>query len=481
MDPVSQYDVAVIGGGPGGYVAAIRAAQLGARVALVEKGKVGGTCLNVGCIPTKALVATAETLVASRRGAALGVSGSLSLDMARALGHKDAVVAQLVRGVERLLDAHGVELVRGAGRLIDARTVAVDAGGATVQLSLTRGVILAPGSVPAPAPFAGTELPGVLDSTGALAVREVPRRLVVIGGGVIGVEFASIYSSFGAEVAVLEYMPTLLPGFDADLGRRLQLAFRRSGVAVQTRAKVDAIVEAAPLSVRGTGPQGGFDVGADAVLMATGRTPATVGLGLEEAGVRTDRGAVRVDGRLESSLPGVYAVGDAVAGAMLAHRAMAHGRIAAENLLGGNGSLDEDAVPSCVFSIPEVATVGLTLAEAERRGLAAEEVSFPFSANGRALATGEAFGEVKLVCARGGGRVLGVHVIGPHASDLILEGALAVRLGLSAADLADTVHAHPTYGEALLEAALGCRGSMIHHLRTSAGRATATVAGSGRK
>ena len=428
MSIVKQFDISVIGSGPGGYVAAIRAAQLGARVALVEKGKVGGTCLNVGCIPTKALVATAETLVASRGGAALGVSGSLSLDLARALGHKDAVVAQMVGGVEHLLDAHGVGLFRGAGRLIDARTVAVDAEGAALHLALARGVVLAPGSVPSSPPFAGTHLPGVLDSTEALDLPEVPRRLVVIGGGVIGVEFASIYSAFGSTVTVLEYLPTLLPGFDADLGRRLQLGFRRAGIAVQTRSRVEAILERAPLVVRGTGPRGGFEVEADVVLVATGRRPVTEGLALEEAGVRTERGAIHVDGRLETSLPGVYAVGDAVGGAMLAHRAMAHGRIAAENLLGGNERLDEEAVPSCVFSIPEVAAVGLSLAEAERRGLAAEEVSFPFSSNGRAVATGEGFGEAKLVCAPGGGRVLGVHVIGPHASDLILEGTLAVRL-----------------------------------------------------
>jgi len=481
MSVVKQYDVAVVGGGPGGYVAAIRAAQLGARVALVEKRKVGGTCLNVGCIPTKALVATAETLVASRKGATLGVSGSLSLDLGQALGHKDAVVAEMVGGVEHLLAAHGVELFRGVGRLIDARSVAVDTDGTTLHLALARGVILAPGSVPSSPPFAGADLPGVLGSTDALDLREVPGRLVIIGGGVIGVEFASIYSAFGSTVTVLEFLPTLLPGFDADLGRRLQLAFRRSGIAVQTRSKVEAILEGEPLMVRGSGPRGGFEVEADAVLVATGRRPATEGLGLEEAGVPTERGAIQVDGRLESSLPGVYAVGDAVGGAMLAHRAMAHGRLAAENLLGGDRRLDEDAVPSCVFSIPELAAVGLSLAEAERRGLAAEEVSFPFSSNGRALATGEAFGEAKLVCAPGGGRVLGVHVIGPHASDLILEGSLAVRLGLSAADLADTVHPHPTYGEALMEAALGCRGSMIHHLRVSAGLAAASAVGQSRE
>jgi dihydrolipoamide dehydrogenase len=477
MSIVKQFDVAVVGGGPGGYVAAIRAAQLGARVALVEKGKVGGTCLNVGCIPTKALVATAETLVAARRGAALGISGSLSLDLAGALGHKEAVVAQMVGGVERLLAAHGVELLRGIGRLIDARTVAVETKDAAITLAMTRGIILAPGSVPAFPPFGGANLSGVLDSTAALELPEVPRRLVIIGGGVIGVEFASIYSSFGSTVTVLEYLPTLLPGFDADLGRRLQLAFRRAGIAVQTRSKVEAILESAPLVVRGTGPRGGFEVEADAVLVATGRRPATDGLGLEDAGVRTERGAVLVDGRLETSVPGVYAVGDAVGGAMLAHRAMVHGRFAAENLLGGDRRLDEEAVPSCVFSIPEVATVGLSLAEAERRGLAAEEVSFPFSSNGRALAVGEGFGEAKLVCAPGGGRVLGVHIVGPHASDLVLEGSLAVRLGLTAADLADTVHPHPTYGEALMEAALGCRGSMIHHLRSSAGREAASATG----
>jgi len=468
MDHGSTFDVLVVGGGPGGYVAAIRAAQLGARVALVEKERVGGTCLNVGCIPTKALAATAEVLTGARRGEALGVLASPTLDFGRALQHKDAVVAELVGGVEHLLQAHGVVVWRGRGRLVGARAVAVESGGQTSELLARRGVILAPGSAPAVPPFPVADHPGVVDSTAALRLPTVPRRLAVIGGGVIGVEFASIFAAFGAAVTLVEYLPTLLPGFDPDLGRRLQLAFRRRDIAAHPRSCVESVAVGNPLRVAASGPRGRFTVEADAVLLATGRRPAIADLGLEAAGVRADGGAIQVDDRLETSLPGVYAVGDAIGGPMLAHRAMAQGRIAAENALGADRRLDEDAVPACVFSTPEVATVGLSLAEAERRGLVAEEVSFPFSSNGRALAAGEGIGEVKVVCVPGGGRVLGVHVVGPHASDLIAEGALAVRLGLSAREIAETVHAHPTFGEALLEAALGCQGAMIHHLHAKA-------------
>ncbi len=458
-----DFDVAVIGGGPGGYVAAIRAAQLGARVALIEKERIGGVCLNVGCIPTKALAATAEALANAGPAGALGVSVRAELDWRRAQAHKDAVVGQMVAAVSDLLRAHGVEVIAGHGRLLDGRTVAVESEGSTGRLQVARGVILAPGSAPAPATLAGADLPGVVDSSGALGLQAVPGRLAVVGGGVVGAELASIYAGLGSSVTLLEYLPALLPGMDADVGRRLQLAFRRSGVAVHTRSRVDSIVRGAPLRIEATGPHGAFAVETDVVLLAMGRRPAIDGLGLAQAGVRVEGGAIWVDAHLQTNLPGVYAVGDATGGLLLAHRAMAQGRLAAENLLGAERELDEMAIPACVFTRPEVATVGLSLPEARKRGMAAEEVAFPFSSNGRALATGEALGEARIVCAPAAGRVLGMHIVGPHATDLIAEGALAVRLGLSAADLADTVHAHPTYGEAVMEAALGCRGSMIHH------------------
>lgn len=464
-----DFDVAVIGGGPGGYVAALRAAQLGAHVVLIERARIGGVCLNSGCIPTKALAATAEWLVGARTREALGVVGDLRLDPKVAFAHKNAAVAQIVGGVEQLLLEHGIEVLRGHATLLNPRGVAVEGSQDTRQIRLQRGVILAPGSQPAAASFSGSDLPHVLQSDALLDSAAIPRHLVIIGGGVIGVEFASIWAAFGAHVTVIEALPTLLPTFDADLGRRLQLAFRRAGIVVHTRTRLESISsQPSGLQVTEIGPQGAFTLVAEVVLLAMGRRPASAGMGLEAAGVRLVEGAIKVNERLETSLAGVYAVGDAVGGAMLAHRAMAQGRIAAENIMGADHRLDERAIPSCVFTLPEVATVGLTMAQAQAVGIAAEEIGFPFSSNGRALAAEEAFGEVKLVCTPGGRQVLGMHIIGPHATDLINEGVLAVRLGLSADDIADSVHPHPTYGEAVMEAALGFRGAMIHHLHKPA-------------
>jgi len=459
------FDIAVIGGGPGGYVAALRAAQLGARVALVERARIGGVCLNSGCIPTKALAATAEWLAAGRTRQALGVVGDLRVDPKAAFAHKDAAVAQIVGGVEQLLLEQGVVVLRGHATLLNPSGVAVEDAQGARQIGLHRGVILSPGSRPVAARFPGADLPQVLESDALLLSAAIPRRLVIIGGGVVGVEFASIWAALGTHVTVVEALPTLLPAFDADLGRRLQLAFRRAGIAAHTRTRVEGISsQQSGLRVAAIGPQGAFTLEAEAVLLAMGRRPAIAGMGLEEAGVRLREGAIGVNERLETSLPGVYAVGDAVGGAMLAHRAMAQGRIAAENIMGADHRLDEKAIPSCVFASPEVATVGLTMAQAQAVGIAAEEIGFPFASNGRALAAEEAFGEAKLVCTPGGQQVLGMHIIGPHATDLISEGVLAVRLGLSADDIADSVHPHPTYGEAVMEAALGFRGAMIHHL-----------------
>jgi dihydrolipoamide dehydrogenase len=462
--PETNVDIAVIGGGPGGYVAAIRAAQLGARVVLFEQARVGGVCLNVGCIPTKALAATAETLAAVKTGGARGITGTVGMDLALALDHKNRVVQTMVEGVEHLLEANGVILVRARARLVDRLSVSAEVDGESHRFTASRGVILSPGSVTAPAPFPVADVAGVLDSTAALDLGSLPERIVIIGGGVIGAEFASIWSAFGAKVTILEYLPNLLPGLDTDLGRRLQLAFRRAGVTTHTRTQVRGVEEGEPLRVLAAGPGGDLRLDADAVLVATGRRPALNGLGLQGAGVALRNGAIGVGERLETNVPGVYAVGDATGGLMLAHRAMAQGRMAAENALGAQRQWSDAAVPVCVFTHPEVASVGLTLTDARARGVAAEERSFPFSGNGRATAADEGFGEVKLVYEPGSRRVLGMHVVGPHASDLISEGALAVRLGLTADDLADTVHAHPTYGEAVLEAALGATSGMIHFL-----------------
>jgi len=464
------YDLAILGAGPGGYVAALRAAQLGARVALIEKGRVGGTCLNVGCIPTKALTTSAELLLKARRAAEFGVSIPSALpDLPSLMAYKQAAVDRLVSGVEQLLKKRKVTLVRGEGRLVRPDTLRVTdaAGEAAENLAAeisARHVVLAPGSVTARPPIPGLDLPGVMTSAEALNIADVPAHLIVIGGGVIGLEFACIYEALGSRVTVLEMMPTLLPGgTDESLARRLAVTLRRRGMTIHTGAKVQAIEPfESGLRIVFAGAKGEASVEGGRVLVAVGRWPNTSGLGLAELGVKMNGRAIAVDEYLRTNLPNVWAIGDAVGGMMLAHRAMVDGRVVAENVTGSQRAVDYRSVPSVIFTRPEVASVGLTEAEARAQGADVEVMGFPFSANPRAQILGETEGLVKLVCEAGSGRVLGVHLMGVHVTDLIAEGALAVQVGATADDLAWTTHAHPTLPESMLEAALGFRGAMIH-------------------
>lgn len=462
------YDIAIVGAGPGGYVAALRAAQLGMRVALVEPVRVGGTCLNVGCVPTKALVTATDLLVRARRAAEYGVRIPEAVpDLEAIMAYQRATVERLVGGVEQLLKEQKVTVIRGRGRIARPDTLTVtDGTGAVTEVS-ARHVILAPGSVTARPPIPGLDLPGVITSTEALDVSTVPAHLVVIGGGVIGLEFACIYEALGSRVTVLEMMPDLLPGAaDEAIARRLAVILRRRGMDVRTGATVQAVEPGeAGLRVRFTTPQGEETVEGDRVLLATGRWPNTTDLGLEEVGVRMDRRTIAVDEHLQTSLPNVWAIGDAVGGPMLAHKAMVDGRVAAENIAGRKRAVDYRAVPSAIFTSPEVAGVGLTEAQARQQGADVRVLQFPFSANPRAQILGETEGWVRLICEAGSGRVLGVHMMGPHVTELIAEGALAVQTGATADDLAWTIHAHPTLTEAMLEAALGFRAATIHYHR----------------
>ena len=459
------YDLAILGAGPGGYVAALRAAQIGARVALIEKDRVGGTCLNIGCIPTKALTTSTELLLKGRRAGEFGVSIPSALpDLPSLMAYKQAAVDRLVGGVEQLLKKRRVTLVRGEGRLVRPDTLRVtDAAGEAVEIS-ARHVILAPGSLTAQPPIPGLDLPGVITSTEALDITEVPAHLIVVGGGVIGLEFACIYEALGSRVTVLEMMPTLLPGgTDESLARRLAVILRRRGMTIHTRAKVQAIEPAeGGLRVVFAGAKGEVAVEGERVLVAVGRWPNTSGLGLAELGVKMNGRAIAVDEHLRTNIPNVWAIGDAIGGMMLAHKAMVDGRVVAENVTGGRRAVDYRSVPNVIFTRPEVASVGLTEAEARAQGADVKVTRFPFSANPRAQILGETEGLVKLVCDAGSGRMLGVHLMGSHATDLIAEGALAVEVGATADDLAWTTHAHPTLPEAMLEAALGLRGAMIH-------------------
>ena len=469
-DTKERFQIVVVGGGPGGYVAAIRAAQLGARVALVEKDRVGGTCLNVGCIPTKALITSAELYQEALRGDVFGVDvEQVRPNLARMMEHKRAVVEGLVSGVVGLLEANGVTVFEGVGHLLSPREVEVVKESGERTILEAKSLVIATGSVPAELPVEGADLPGVLTSTEALEIGHVPETLVVVGGGVIGLEFAGFFNALGTKVTVLEMLPTLLPGAcDEELCRRLLPLLRRQGVEVQTNTRVVKFTrsETGGVEVIFERADGQGKASAEFALVATGRWPYTDGLGVDELGIRRDGRAIGVDERLQTSLPGVYSIGDVIGGYMLAHVASVEGRVAAENALGHQRTMDYRSVPNVVFTNPEVASVGLTEAEAREEGYQIKVGKFPFSANARAQTLESPQGIVKLVCEEASGRVLGMHVLGTRASDLIAEGALAVQVGATADDLAWTTHAHPTLPEAVLETALGVVGQSIHYHRT---------------
>lgn len=456
-----QYKVVVIGGGPGGYVAAIRAAQLGASVALVEKGSVGGTCLNRGCIPTKALAAGVEVIHAVRRAAEFGVTtGEVVVDFGRLMERKDQVVARLVQGVEFLLKKNRVELIRGTARLSGKGRVTVE-GPEGVSGLEAENIILATGTGPARVKAFGYDGERVITSDEALKLGEVPKRLLIIGGGVIGCEFACIFSALGSKVTVVEIMPTILPLLDKEAARQMQGLLKRQGIAIKNRVKIQEVKKlqdslAAVL-------EGGEEIEADRVLISVGRVMSLEGLGLEEAGVALgDRGQVVVNDRMETTVPGIYAIGDITGGVQLAHVASAQGMAAADNIMGLSRAMDYRVVPSCIFTRPEAASVGITSQEAEEKGINFKTGKFPLLASGKALTMGETDGFVKILASGETDRILGVHIVGPHATDLIAEATVAMQAGFTAGRLAATIHAHPTLAEALMEAAGAVHGKGIH-------------------
>jgi dihydrolipoamide dehydrogenase len=490
QQPQAQvFDLVVVGGGPGGYPAAIRAAQLGLKTALVEKERPGGVCLNWGCIPTKAMLRSAEVLETARHGAEYGVlADNVRLDYAAVLARKDRVVKSLTDGVAGLLAASGVAVTIGHARLTGPRTVEVvgvgdaplgPAGprynappapdGAPVSTLEGRNLLLATGSTPAVLPIPGIDLPGVVTSDGAFLLEEVPRRIVIIGASAVGAEWATMFAAFGSEVTMVELLGRLLPAEDEDVGKALARSFARRGIKVETGRTVTGIApagdQAPPLAVTVADPDGGNprEVEADVVLVGVGRRPNTAELGLERAGVATgQRGWVEVDDRLRTGVPGVHAVGDVTGRVLLAHVASHQGLVAAGVMAGHDERMDYRAVPAATFTHPEVASVGLTEAAAREEGHDVAVGRFPFSALGRAQTFGGVEGLVKVVAERDDGHVLGVHVIGPGASDLIPEGVLAMQLQATLADIAATIHAHPTLGEGTMEAALVALGLPVH-------------------
>jgi len=462
----TEYDVTIIGGGPGGYVGAIYASQLGARVALVEKDRLGGTCLNRGCIPTKSLLRSAEVLQQARRASEFGLEiDHIGVNLPQIVAGKNKIVAGQVAGVKQLTLAGNISIYNGTGHIVSPRLVKVNA-----ESILTKSIIIATGSETALPPISGLDLPGVVTTDEMLDVTQLPQSLIVIGGNVVGMEFASIFNAFGTGVSILEMRPYLLEAVDLEISQRFAQILRRQGITIITSATVKAIrQEGTVIKVVWDTADGEQGIEAQMVLMATGRSPYTEGLGLAELGMKMKGRAIAVNERLETNIPNIYAIGDVIGGYMLAHVASYEGKIAVDNALGHSRRVDYQAVPICVFTYPEIAGVGLTEDEAKTRELSYRVSRFPFSACGRAHTMRETMGMVKIVCEAESGRILGMHIMGPHADDLIAEGALAVKCGLTAKDLADTMHAHPTLPEAVLEAALGQLGRSIHFQTKRAG------------
>jgi dihydrolipoamide dehydrogenase len=456
------FDLIVLGGGPGGYVAAIRAAQLGFKTACVEKeSALGGTCVRVGCIPSKALLDSTELFDQIRHKSSLhGITvDEPKMDVAKMHARKDAVVKANTDGVAFLFKKNKIEWVRGFGRLTSPETVEVQGEGGARTLR-AKHVILASGSVPVELPFLKFDHERIIDSTGALTIPEVPGHLVVVGGGVIGMELGSVWLRLGAKVTVLEMAPTILPGMDAEIVRAADRIFRKEGFELRTGTRVtgaerkgDKVV----VSVEGAEP-----IEADYVLVAVGRRAYTEGMGFEEAGVRLERGVIQVDERFHTGVGSVYAIGDAIGGRMLAHKAEEEGVAAVEFAAGKHGHINYDAVANVVYTWPEIASVGMTEEEARAAGREYRVGKFPFQANGRARAMAETDGMVKVIADAKTDRLLGLHILGPRASDMIAEAALAMEFHSSAEDIAMTVHAHPTLPEAVKEAALAAGGRAIH-------------------
>jgi dihydrolipoamide dehydrogenase len=443
--------IAVIGGGPGGYTAAIRAAQRGASVVLFEREDVGGVCLNRGCIPSKALIESARLHAAAAEAARFGVrAGPVSVDWKAAQARKSAVVERLRKGVEFLLKKNKVVLKKGVARLEKPGKVVLEgpAGGEAFDAD---GVILATGSRAAVIPGLEPDGARVLDSDGILALDRVPASLAVVGGGAIGIEWACLFSALGARVEVVEILGQLVPGSDPEAAAELARGLKKRKVGIHVSTKVEGL-EKKPdgVAVR---LSGGKALSVECVLVSVGRRPWTGDALGSACGVAVDRGRVPVDAATRTNVPGVFAIGDLTGEIMLAHYASHQGTVAAENLTGGSREVDRKAVPKCIFSDPEVAWVGYTPAEAEAAGVAVLAGSFPFRALGRAHAAEELGGFVKVLAEKESGRIVGFHVVGPRATELVAEGTLAVKYGLTARQLEETIHAHPTFAEAAAEAA----------------------------
>lgn len=471
----SNYDVVVIGGGPGGYVAAIKAGQLGLKTACVEKrGRLGGTCLNVGCIPSKALLQSSHhyaDCVEHFADHGITFSGPVTMDVAKMQQSKASTVEGLTGGIEYLLKKYNVDYFVGTGSITSPNEVAValnaDPSGAPQTLP-TKNILIATGSEVTPLPPVPVDNAAgkIVDSTGALEISSVPAKLAVVGGGVIGLEMGSVWNRLGSEVTVIEFMDGICPAMDKELTKKFQATLKKQGFKFKLKTKVvkssveaDGVVLTTEPSAGGDATEEKFDI----VLVATGRRPYTEGLGLESLGIQTDKiGRIQVDDHFRTAVPSIYAIGDCINGPMLAHKAEEEGIAAVEIIAGFAGHVNYDAIPGVIYTYPEVAAVGKTEEELKVAGIAYNKGNFPFSANSRARANGSTDGFVKVLADAKTDKILGAHIMGPNAGEMISEAVIAIEYGASSEDLARTCHAHPTLSEAFKEACMDTYDKPIH-------------------
>lgn len=456
-----DFDVCVIGAGPGGYVAAIRAGQSGLKTALIEKSHFGGTCLNIGCIPTKTLIAGVDVLKHVRHAAEFGVEtgGEPKVNWGKMLARKDDVVGKLRNGIASLLKSAGVTVFNGCGGFIDRKTVAVNGGSDNGAVIRAKNIIIASGSeslVPGFIP----DSPRVITSTELLSIPKLPKSLMILGGGVIGCEFACLFAELGVKVTVVEMLPSILPNLDKDVSSTLAKSMTAAGVEIMTGTPMTDI-KASKSGV--SAMVGTVKLSADYLLVSIGRKAVAAELNLPAAGVKTDqRGWIPVDERCRTNIPGIYAIGDIGGKIWLAHLASAMGSCAVDNITGKNATISYDLVPGCIFTAPEIGTVGMTEDQCKEKGIDYHIGKFPFAALGKAMAIGETEGFVKIIADKNTDQVLGVHIVGPHATDLIAEAVPAMELEITAAELGKAIHAHPTLGEAMMEAAHAVHGQCAH-------------------
>lgn len=459
-----EKDIVIIGGGPGGYSAAIRAAQFGADVLLIEAESLGGTCLNKGCIPTKALYKNAQMINEINNAAEFGIKiDGFTIDMDEVMKRKQKIVDTLKDGVLKLIQANSIETINGKASLASSKMIKVIDSKGKESMIKSKNIIIATGSSCSKPLINGIDLPEVMTSDEILLCQRVPKSLTIIGGGAIGIEFASVFNAFGSKVTVVEFLPKVLENMDSEISKKLALSLKKKGIGVETEARVIEIIKTKDsLSIVTNGKKGETLISSEAVLIATGRAPNVDELNLESLGIAYDKKGVKVDENLQTNIPGIYAIGDVIGGQMLAHVASEEGIMAVDNIMGLKKQINYYAIPSCVFTFPEIAAVGLSEEEAKNKGIEYCSSKFLFGGNGKALSIGEGEGFIKVLASAQDKNIIGVHIMGPHASDLISEAVLAVKNKMTVSDISSVVHAHPTLSEAFKEAVMGIENRAIH-------------------